>query len=315
MITNTVQFRFPVTCPRPSWTEIATFLKQLDVNLMEMETAYKTSQDRSLCIKFTSVEAMKKALKKNKEPKKFLYTNGMSVTVRMSIAGSNIRYVRIFDLPPESSDESLSLALGKFGQVEYMVREKFPSNLGLDHLYTGVRGVYMEVKTEIPPTIDVGLRKGKVFYDGLKDTCFLCEEVGHRKDSCPQRKERNLPVGGKAVRPSSYAAVVSGPPAGTEEQVPLESTDEVIEVLEEELSGQETESSDDQSQPDEYEIDAEQAKEIRRKESIEKLKEVAKAVSEMIGKNNASQRRAQFASSGSKEHSRPKKVCARKQNY
>lgn len=79
MVVNTVQFRFPPASPSPSWTEIAMFLKQLNVDLMKMETAYKTSNDRSLCVKFVSPEAMTEALEKNTETRRFQYSSGSSV--------------------------------------------------------------------------------------------------------------------------------------------------------------------------------------------------------------------------------------------
>lgn len=59
-----------------------------------------------------------------------------------------------------------------------MVREKFAVDLGFDHRFTGVRGVYMDVEKNIPPTIDVMNRMGRIFYSGLKDTWFLCRAIG-----------------------------------------------------------------------------------------------------------------------------------------
>lgn len=312
MVVNTVQFRFPAFSPRPSWAEIATFVKQLDVDLTTMESAYKTSNDRSLFVKFTSLDAMTTALENNMEPRRFEYASGTSVEVRMTIAGRNVRYVRIFDLPPEQSDESLSLALKDYGAVEWMIREKFPANLGLDHMYTGVRGVYMDIEKEIPPTINVGNRMGKVFYDGLKDVCFLCHGVGHRKNCCPQRRRNEVEGKKKVTQTVSYATIVSGQGPVSVEQESTEVSDEVIEVLEEDMLEDQVETA-----REEEELQPVTEKELRRKAAIEQLTEVAKAFGEAINKQNASQRRAQFASSGSgsKEHSRPKKLCARRTNY
>lgn len=308
-IVNTVQFRFPPASPRPSWSEIANFVKQLEEDLLLIETAYRTAHDRSLFVKFVSREAMIGSLKKNAEPRRFLYTNGTAVEVRMSIAGSTLRYVRVFDLPPEVSDEKLSLAMGKYGKVERLVREKFPADLGLGHMYTGVRGVYIELNKEIPPAIEVGKRRGHVFYDGLKDTCFLCHAVGHRKNSCPQRQPR------KQQQPGSYAAVLSGEEIVTAEQKSVDIS-EVIELTEDEIIEEMTESTDaEEQQTEESRNQLELEKEKRRKEGIETLKEVAHAITEAMVKQQASQRRAQFASTGSKEHSRPKKLCARKSLY
>lgn len=308
-IVNTVQFRFPPASPRPSWSEIANFVKQLEEDLLLIETAYRTAHDRSLFVKFVSREAMIGSLKKNAEPRRFLYTNGTAVEVRMSIAGSTLRYVRVFDLPPEVSDEKLSLAMSEYGKVERLVREKFPADLGLGHMYTGVRGVYIELNKEIPPAIEVGKRRGYVFYDGLKDTCFLCHAVGHRKNSCPQRQPR------KQQQPGSYAAVLSGEEIVTAEQKSVDIS-EVIELTEDEIIEEMTESTDaEEQQTEESRNQLELEKEKRRKKGIETLKEVAHAITEAMVKQQASQRRAQFASTGSKEHSRPKKLCARKSLY
>lgn len=83
----------------------------------------------------------------------------------------------MFDLPPELSDDSLVQVLGSYGKVERVVREKFPANLGLSHMPTGVRGVHIDVSKEIPPCVDVLNWKGRIVYSGLKDTCFLCQAM------------------------------------------------------------------------------------------------------------------------------------------
>lgn len=317
MIVNTVQFRFPPGSPRPSWAEIARFLKELNTDVLTMEAAYRTANDRSIFIKFTSQEAMMESLNKNTEPRKFHYISGISIEVRMTEAGNNVRYVRVFDLPPELSDCTLSTALERYGKVERIVREKFSADLGLPHMHTGVRGVYMDIKQDIPPEIIVGNRKGRIYFDGLQDTCFMCRAIGHRKDSCPQRKSRKHSAKkDQRVSPISYASVVSGQEPIAVEEESAEFPEEIIEVLEEEDIEEETEATDTEiTKATEPEKNIEQQKEERRKESWEKLGEMARAISDAVIKQQASQRRAQFAATGSKEHSRPKKLCARKTNY
>lgn len=83
------------------------------------------------------------------------------------LTGVNIQYVRIIDLPP---DDNLSLVLHQFGKGESAVREEFPADLGLDYMFTGVRGVHMDVEKNIPPSIDVMNRTGRMFYSGLNPT-------------------------------------------------------------------------------------------------------------------------------------------------
>ncbi|XP_062706796.1 uncharacterized protein LOC134287817 [Aedes albopictus] len=302
---NTVQFRFPP----------GNFVKQLDTDLLLMEAAYKTARDRSLFIKFVSPDAMKQSLEKNVEPRAFVYTSGKSVDVRMLPAGVDMRYVGVFDLPPEITDESLATVLQEFGKIERVVREKFPAELGLDHLSTGVRGIHS--------SIDVLGWKGNVFYDGLRDTCFLCHALGYRKDSCPQKKSRNVEEKKKGNTPS-YAGIV----AGTEiepvvEQESVESSgDEIIEVLEESFDHP-TEATGSGETPAGCDQVDHTDRNKQQKKSVPTLEEVGQAILEALGGPQAKQRRAQYAASGSGSSSgsgsgsgrAPRKKCARQMFY
>lgn len=311
MYANTVQFRFPPGSARPTWMEIASFVKQLDTDVMTMETTYKTAQSRSLFIKFISLDAMTESMRKNVNPRKFVYSSGESVEVRMSVAGTNVRYIRVFDLPPELPDDNLISALESFGKVERVIREKFPPELGLGHMFNGVRGVYMDVTKDIPPSLDVVGTTGRIFYDGLKDTCFLCREVGHKKESCPQRQFHSNRKERKEKHASiSYAAVVSGEEVISEERIHSDiSEDDVIEVLEEAI--EETAGTEKEEQA----TGIDEEKEIRRKKGMEALEEVAKAIQEAMMNPTANQRRAQYATSGSGSSSLPRKKVARRSYY
>lgn len=71
-----VQFQFPPGSPRPSWDEIAKFLKELDSDIMQKEAAYKTAHNRSLMFMFVFWDAMKESLAKNVGPREFVYSSG-----------------------------------------------------------------------------------------------------------------------------------------------------------------------------------------------------------------------------------------------
>lgn len=332
MISNTVKFAFPPGSQRPDWVEIAGFLKTLDSDLMTMEAVYKMATDRSLCIKYKSEAAMQEALQRNKDGIKFLYTSGRSVELRMLMAGVDVHYVRIFDIPPEVDDKELLLALGKYGNIHRAVREKFPTGLGLDHLYTGVRGVYMEVNNDIPPALDVAKWKAKIYYDGLKEKCFHCQLEGHMRSACPTARltEKRTQVRSQNV---TYAGIVeagtTARPSGTDVI-----DGEIIEIVEEEIlepqmlmEAEEEKTGMKQKEATAGKFDQfseEQLKEIDQaaeqlglenfRENISKLSDMIDALPSQPsqGKDQASQRRAQFATSGSTEL-RPKK-SARKNN-
>lgn len=268
-----------------------------------METIYKMPQDKSICIKFKSSEAFEDALGCNEECLKFAYSNGTIVDVYMSSAGRNVAYVRVFDLPPELPDNALSSVLGQYGIVKRMVREKFPSGFGLNHLHTGVRGVYVDIEKEIPAALEVCDWKARIFYDGLKNKCFLCNLEGHRKDSCPQRKTQKRKEKRKEV---SYAEIVESGVVSL-----LDETDSVgEEMIEEELIDAEIIQVTESEAARQQRLQEEEAEQkIRQGKALEKLTNLASAIQEAVNKQQASERRAQFAASGSTEMLRPKKAA------
>lgn len=188
-VKNTLAFVFPENAAQPNLAEMAGFIKTLIGDVSTMDTTYKISDEKSVFIRFRSEEAMKFCLENNSETLPFHYTNGKKVMVHMCIAGGNTRYVRIFDLPPEVSDEDLTSVLAKYGVVKRTVRERFPMEFQLD-LFTGVRGVYMNIDRDIPEILHFQNRKGRIFYAGRKAKCFTCRSDTHLKKSCPTLQKR-----------------------------------------------------------------------------------------------------------------------------
>lgn len=228
LIKNTLVFRFPEKAAGPTLVEIARFVKAFDADKANMESSYKIPDERCICIKFKNEAAMKEALLQNTEFHQFRYSNGNSVEVQMAVSGGCLRYVRVFDLPPEVSDLELSLVLGKYGSVKRIVREKFPAELELD-LYTGIRGVYMDITKDIPPTLYFRNRRGRIYYEGLKHRCFLCKQEGHMKATCPQKKPAQSSAGEKSENEksasSSYAGAVKGLNTSDQSTVSQEDSD------------------------------------------------------------------------------------------
>lgn len=300
MICNTVQFRFPVGAVPPSWEEIAEFIKKLNLDQTQLETVYKMPRDKSVCIKLKSSDAFEDVLQRNEERLKFAYFSGAIVEVCMSIAGRIISYVRVFDLPPELPDNTISLALGEFGKVENVVREKFPVGLGLDHVQTGVRGVYIDIGKDIPASLELNNWRARIFYDGLKNRCFACNMEGHRKDSCPQRKVWKKKE--KRNEELSYAGVVESGVVSLLDETGSVENDIIEEELIEEEDTQETVAEQQRTE------EAEEAEQRYRMQE-QGLVKMMTSIKEAVTKHQASERRAQFAASGSTEMLRPKKAA------
>ena len=72
-------------------------------------------------------------------------------------------------------DKDVSLVLGKYGKVKRVIREKFPAELGLD-MFTGVRGVYMDVEKRFPPRIISSIGRGTYSILGIRIHVFIARQ-------------------------------------------------------------------------------------------------------------------------------------------
>lgn len=273
--------------------------------MMQVETVYKMPQEKSLCIKFKSSEAFESALRRNEELLKFIYSDGTIMDIHLFIAGRNVSYVRVFDLPPELPDITLSRVLDHYGKVGKIVREKFPTGLGLDHVHTGDRGVYVDIGKEIPAALEINNWKARIFYDGLKDKCFLCNEEGHRRDSCPQRKLQKRKEKRKEV---SYAGIVETGVVSLQDETESVGDEIIAEEVIDEVILQPTAIEEAEQQRMEEEEEAKQ-KRLRKEKAVADFTKVVSTIQEAVNRHQASERRAQFAASSSTEMLRPKKTA------
>lgn len=187
-VKTTLAFLFPADAAQPAVADMVRFVKSYNGDKTSMEAAYKISDDKSVFIRFRSAEAMHFVLANNGELLPFCYTNGKKVMVRMLVAG-NTRYVRIFNLPPEVPDADLVSVMEKYGKVKRTVRERFPAEFQLE-MFTGVRGLYMDIETEIPDILYFRNWKGTIYYNGINQKCFTCKSNTHLKRLCPIVRER-----------------------------------------------------------------------------------------------------------------------------
>lgn len=116
----------------------------------------------------------------------FRYADGATTETMVMDAGGTIEYVRIFGLTPEIGDDEIQKEMDKYGNVKYLCRERYAVESGFP-IFNGVRGIYMEVGKDLPGQIKIKGKQARVYYDGLKDKCFVCGTEGHLKVDCPNR--------------------------------------------------------------------------------------------------------------------------------
>lgn len=185
---NTLVFEFPKDAMGPSLFEMSRFGKKLTADRTMMDTCYRNADEKSIYIRFKTAEAFNDAVLYNGEIHTFEYNDGSTVQVKMAVAGGMYKYVRIFNLPPEVSDDDIGRVLARYGKIRKQVREKFPPECEFD-VYSGIRGVYMDIQKPIPASLFIRNSKARIYYEGFKNRCFHCKADDHLKVNCPQLQE------------------------------------------------------------------------------------------------------------------------------
>lgn len=212
---NTIGFEFGKNGVMPSIKDAIVFVaKDLKIKETDVHTVYRDPTENSFYVKFIDEEVLKEVTKRLRATETFKYGDGTTAQVHVVPADGFFRYVRIFNLPPEVGDTEIANVMAKFGSVRQMVREKLPVDLGFD-AYSGTRGVHMEVRSEIPAALYIGHFKCRIFYEGLRNRCFVCKEEGHVKAECPKRFSVQDRIGRQqkesvATNGSSFADVIKG---------------------------------------------------------------------------------------------------------
>lgn len=189
---------------------IFNFMKQkMRLNPNSLLSMYKESKENCVYIKFKTEEMLTNTLLDLPESMDFEYNKYESTKVTFSSASTVFKYVRIFNLPPEISDQEISTVMSKFGVIQRMVRERYAPETGFP-IWSSVRGVHMEIKQDIPATIHVRNFQARVYYDGLQNKCFICGSKDHVKVNCPKKSKVNQRM--EQNGSLSYSAVTAKPP-------------------------------------------------------------------------------------------------------
>lgn len=225
--TNSLRLRFERGDPEPTDMDIFSFMKEkMALKCDSLLSMYKEKNEMSVIIKFKKEEDAQRALMRLPSVMEFHYNKYQSANVKLSMANAIVRYIRLFNLPPEVEDLEIQKVMAKYGKVIRMVREKYAEDTGFP-IWTSVRGVYVELKdnVEIPGTVLVKNLRARIFYDGLVNKCYRCGSTDHIKAECPQRKTVNDRL--QAAGPSSYSDALTAGGRWTKKREPARTNEDV----------------------------------------------------------------------------------------
>lgn len=183
---NTVKLVFGPNSKVPSHLEVLKFsIGNLKLTAADIHSIYKEENGGQFYVKLMDEPTFSAFIADSDEQYTFKYDDGSQTKVQVDQACRIFRYVRIFNLPPEIEDREIQYVLGQYGTIRQHVKERFPNELNVN-IFTGVRGVHMEISKEIPAHLYVGHFRARIFYEGLKNKCFYCKSEGHEKSNCPK---------------------------------------------------------------------------------------------------------------------------------
>lgn len=226
---STIKLRFGAGSRGPNNTEVFKFFGKQEWTNEELSAMYR--DDFSIFVKFKSEQLMRDALTKLGPQTRFEYDDGTSMLVPVTAAAGAFKYVRIFGLPPEVDDKAIANAMSKYGTVQQLVRERFPVETGFP-IHNGIRGVHIELVSEIPAQLTIQHVKARIYYDGLQNKCFGCGALDHLKAACPNRKGVNNRLNPPAKPGNgSFASVVTNGTSGKTDVPPSPSGMVVLKKL------------------------------------------------------------------------------------
>lgn len=184
---NTVQCVFQsTTAVKPKESEMINFAIDLGLSPNDVHTLYQDPIKKSIYIKFNSSEICDNFASANKIGK-FKYDNGIMSEITFSKISGIMKYVRIFNSPPDISDFAIQNVLENYGKIVSLRREKYGN--ATFPVFTGVRGVYIEIRKEIPQFLYINHFKVRTYYDGQTEKCFKCGSESHKKIDCPNNQD------------------------------------------------------------------------------------------------------------------------------
>lgn len=183
---NTLRMVFAGSAKVPAHLDVLKFMMNvLKLPATDVHSVYKDENDQKFYVKFIDDSSFNRFTSAMDEQYVFQYGDGEKARVQLELASRQFKYIRIFNLPPETTEKDIATVLGQFGRIRQHVRERYPPEYGY-HVFSGIRGVHMEIEKEIPANVYIGHFRARLYYEGLKNKCFHCKAEGHIKAECPK---------------------------------------------------------------------------------------------------------------------------------
>jgi hypothetical protein len=186
---NTVVCSFDLASPRITahdiheWIFAVLKIPEHCVQMVEID-GFK----RHVYIKLTDADSVHALLQDTAGHAGYKYQTGEMTVVHIALAGLGTKRIRVANLPPEASNDTLKAALAPYGKIMNIQNERW-SKVHRHPVDNGDRQVTMVLSRYAPSRLTVGGQQVLLSYDGQPPTCYGCGKSGHMYQGCPTRRK------------------------------------------------------------------------------------------------------------------------------
>jgi hypothetical protein len=176
-----------MTSPRISayhiheWIFESMLLEEKDLQMIQID-----GPKRHVHLKFQNPDKFQAVLQETWGKQDYKHENGEISRVQIEPAGMGIRTVRIANLPPEVTDNTISSILSRYGEVKGVKEERW-SRTYRYKIPNGIRLVTLNLRMHIPSYLNIANNRVLLSYEGQPITCYGCGTTGHLYQECPAR--------------------------------------------------------------------------------------------------------------------------------
>ena len=203
---QTIICMFDLKSPRISAFEIHEWLyEQLNIDETTLTMIQIDGIKRHVYLKFIEDKHVTDILQTSNGQLEYRHVTGEISIVKLEMAVMGTKRIRIANLPPETSERTLKMALGPYGDI-MSIQDEIWSKSYRYTVKTGVKIAMIKLKEHLPSQMAVGGQRALISYEGQPVTCYTCGAQGHIQQECSKRRKDNNNT--DRAPPTSWARVI-----------------------------------------------------------------------------------------------------------